>query len=163
MGPELHKSTTSRLPQHFVATAYVVDGAKVLLVHHRKIGLWLPAGGHIEPDEDPAEAAIREVKEETGLNVRLLGPVDEKGNGDGVRMLPTPHHLQIEQIAEGPHEHIDFVYVGTPISGQLERNPESIDVRWFTGDELDTASHMDANVRHFAHQILEESRAPEGR
>jgi 8-oxo-dGTP pyrophosphatase MutT (NUDIX family) len=42
------------------------------LVWHPRLGCWLPAGGHVEPDETPAQAGIREVMEETGLDVTLV-------------------------------------------------------------------------------------------
>ena len=48
---------------------------KVLLHLHRKLGMWLPPGGHIERDEIPDDAAVREVFEETGLNVELVRQV----------------------------------------------------------------------------------------
>ena len=46
---------------------------KVLLHHHRKLEMWLPPGGHIERDELPDDAAVREVWEETGIRVVLVG------------------------------------------------------------------------------------------
>ena len=51
----------------FVATGFIADKGQVLLILHRKLGLWLPPGGHIEKDETPEEALHREVLEETGL------------------------------------------------------------------------------------------------
>ena len=48
---------------------YIFDGEKVLLVHNKKLDLWLPVGGHIEKDETPDDALLREVKEETGLEL----------------------------------------------------------------------------------------------
>lgn len=157
----IHKREGSRLPRHFVATAYVVDQGRVLLVHHRKIGLWLPAGGHLEEGEDPAEAAVREVQEETGLKVRILSKVALDGHGDGVRVLPTPHHLQIERIEEGPHEHIDLVFVCKVVSGRVRKNAESLEVRWFTPEDIENSTLMDKNVRHFAKAILSETTEPE--
>ena len=46
---------------------------KILLHFHRKLGMWLPPGGHIEQGELPDNAAVREVLEETGLEVELVG------------------------------------------------------------------------------------------
>src|SRR5256886_11095557 len=46
---------------------------KVLLIHHRKLDKWLPLGGHIELDEDPEQAALREAKEESGFDIELMG------------------------------------------------------------------------------------------
>jgi 8-oxo-dGTP pyrophosphatase MutT (NUDIX family) len=57
-----------------VATAYVVRGDKTLLLKHRKLGMWLPPGGHVEPGETPDEAVRREVREETGLEIDFVEP-----------------------------------------------------------------------------------------
>jgi 8-oxo-dGTP pyrophosphatase MutT (NUDIX family) len=57
----------------FTVAIFVVQEAKVLLIHHRKLNRWLPLGGHIELDEDPEFAALREAREESGLEVELIG------------------------------------------------------------------------------------------
>lgn len=57
---------------HFTASAVVIEEGHILLVHHRRIGAWLPPGGHIDDGELPHEAAIREVFEETGVRVAVL-------------------------------------------------------------------------------------------
>jgi 8-oxo-dGTP pyrophosphatase MutT (NUDIX family) len=78
---------------------FVVQQAKVLLVHHRTLGKWLPLGGHIELDEDPEQAALREVREESGLDVELLGerpPTTEPGT----RALLAPRFLDIHRISD---------------------------------------------------------------
>jgi 8-oxo-dGTP pyrophosphatase MutT (NUDIX family) len=75
----------STLPTHVTASAVVIDPARdlVLLHRHRRLGLWLQPGGHIEPGEDAACAALRETREETGLRAAhpeagpLIGHVDE--------------------------------------------------------------------------------------
>lgn len=63
-------------PKHLVSYFAVVDNAHILLVDHKNAQLWLPSGGHVEPDEDPRCTVVREVKEELGLNVALeaIGP-----------------------------------------------------------------------------------------
>jgi 8-oxo-dGTP pyrophosphatase MutT (NUDIX family) len=66
----------------FTVAIFVVQQAQVLLVHYRALDKWLPLGGHIELDEDPEQAALREVREESGLDVELLGersPTTEPG------------------------------------------------------------------------------------
>jgi 8-oxo-dGTP pyrophosphatase MutT (NUDIX family) len=80
---------------------------------HVKLGMWLPPGGHCEPNEDPVQAAIREAKEETGLDVRIIPP---PGLLDVERpqVLPPPEVILIEDIvrADQPfHQHIDHVYI----------------------------------------------------
>lgn len=60
--------------RHFTASAVVLDDQdRVLLVHHNKIGLYLYPGGHVDPNEAPAEAALREVLEETGVKAVVVG------------------------------------------------------------------------------------------
>jgi 8-oxo-dGTP diphosphatase len=61
---------------HLVSYFVPVDAAaqEVLLVEHRKSGLWLPPGGHLEPGEDPWDAAVRECREELGIQAEPLLP-----------------------------------------------------------------------------------------
>lgn len=63
-------------PQHLVAYFLLVDPAarRVLLVDHRQAGLWLPSGGHVEPDEHPRATVSRELREELGLEATFLAP-----------------------------------------------------------------------------------------
>jgi 8-oxo-dGTP diphosphatase len=63
-------------PKHLAAYAAFQDEAdgSILLVDHRRSGLWLPAGGHVEPGEDPADAAEREAAEELGADATFLDP-----------------------------------------------------------------------------------------
>jgi 8-oxo-dGTP pyrophosphatase MutT (NUDIX family) len=95
----------------FTVAVFVVHRGAVLLHRHRKLDRWLPPGGHIEPNELPDEAAIREVLEESGVTARLVGPsaiaVDEPGQP---RQLCRPAGIQVATIAPG-HEHIDLVYL----------------------------------------------------
>jgi 8-oxo-dGTP pyrophosphatase MutT (NUDIX family) len=97
--------------RHFTVAVFVVNAGAVLLHYHRKLGKWLPPGGHIEDDELPDDAAVREVLEETGIQARLVGqrglPIDEP------RQLVVPAGVQVERIYPG-HEHVDLVYFAVP-------------------------------------------------
>ncbi len=99
----------------FTVAVFVVDRGRVLLHRHRKLDRWLPPGGHIEPDELPDDAARREVLEESGVSIRLVGPspiaVDEPGQP---KQLCRPAGIQLATIAPG-HEHIDLVYLAEAI------------------------------------------------
>ena len=81
------------------ATVYVINDGKVLLHLHKKYKTWFPLGGHIEADEFPHEAAIREVKEESGFDVTLLetefAPEIELAR---VERIPAPFCLLHEGI-----------------------------------------------------------------
>lgn len=140
----------------FTVSLFVVDGDRVLLVHHRRLGRWLPLGGHIELDEDPEQAALREGREESGLDLELLGerpPV----SGEGTRALIGPRFLDIHRIS-GTHEHIGLIYWARPRSGTLALAAEEHhDIRWVSASELDLLDPpVSAAVRWYALQALAE-------
>ena len=62
--------------KHLVSYFAVLDGENILLVDHKNAQLWLPSGGHVEPDEDPRITVVRELKEELGLDIAVaaVGP-----------------------------------------------------------------------------------------
>src|SRR5260370_36093296 len=120
----------------FTVAIFVVRDHKILLIHHRKLDKWLPLGGHIELDEDPEIAAIREAKEESGLDVELLGerpPTTEPGT----RALIAPRFLDIHRITD-THEHIGLIYWARPKNGSLTlASLEHHDIRWCSSEDLD--------------------------
>ena len=50
--------------RHFTATGFVVDGSRTLLHWHKRLEQWMPPGGHIELNEDPVQAVLREIEED---------------------------------------------------------------------------------------------------
>ena len=144
------------ITRHFTATTFVVCQDKVLLHLHKKLGIWLPAGGHIDRDELPEEAARREVREETGLDVDLYQPESPIDFGDDEAVeLHRPVHLLLENINPF-HQHIDFIYYARTDSFDL--NPDSgetTNLRWFQQHELtDTDLPMPGNVKALALEAL---------
>ena len=120
--------------RHFTASAYVVQDGKVLLHYHEKVHLVLPPGGHIEANETPAQSAVREVEEETGLKVTIL-PLETEPTYISSRTTPSPRLIQIEDIddpVEGQHEHIDFIFYCIPVG--LVREPSGW--YWFSPKDL---------------------------
>ena len=95
---------------------FVVWEGKVLLHHHRKLGMWLPPGGHIEKNELPDAAAVREVLEETGLDVELVG--ERREDVEDPVQLHRPAGVQLENIGPG-HQHIDLIYFATLERGKV--------------------------------------------
>jgi 8-oxo-dGTP pyrophosphatase MutT (NUDIX family) len=119
--------------RHFTVAVFVVFEGNVLLHFHRKLGMWLPPGGHIEKDELPDEAAIREVFEETGIKVELVGERREDVT-DPVQ-LHRPAGVQLEDIGPG-HQHIDLIYFAKP-RGPVEIHPDCTEdkVGWYDPDD----------------------------
>ncbi len=120
----------------FTVAIFVVTGGKVLVIHHRKLDKWLPLGGHVELDEDPEQAALREAREESGLEVELLGERPPT-TGAGTRALIAPRFLDIHRITD-THEHIGMIYWARPKNGALALSAaEHHDIRWCSAKELD--------------------------
>jgi len=134
----------------FTVAIFVVHDKKILVIHHRKLDKWLPLGGHIELDEDPEQAALREAKEESGLDVELLGERPPT-TSPGTRALIAPRFLDIHRISD-THEHIGMIYWARPVGSSrcddrtpqrsVPTNPilataEHHDIRWCSADELE--------------------------
>jgi 8-oxo-dGTP pyrophosphatase MutT (NUDIX family) len=140
----------------FTVCIFVVRDKKVLLIHHRKLDKWLPLGGHVELDEDPEQAALRETKEESGLEVELLGERPAT-TGPGTRALIAPRFLDIHRI-NATHEHIGMIYWARPKNGTVSlAAAEHHDIRWCSAGQLDALQPpIPAAVRWYALKALEE-------
>lgn len=127
------------LKKHFTASAVIIKEEKVLLVYHKKLNVWLYPGGHIEENESPDETVVREVMEETGLTVEIIGEKDETladASAD-VSVLHHPYAMLCELV--GDHYHSDMVYL-CRIKGdtQLKHDARESDAISFFGfDDLD--------------------------
>ena len=146
----------------FTVAIFVVHDGKVLLIHHRQLDKWLPLGGHIELDEDPEQAALREAREESGLDVELLGerpPTTEPGT----RALIAPRFLDIHRI-NATHEHIGMIYWARPRDhrGAVQlATEEHHDIRWCSDGELERLQPAMSNaVKWYCHQALAEVSRP---
>lgn len=139
--------------RHFTATGIVLHQDMVLLIEHAKLKWWLPPGGHIDPDEDPVQAVLREVREETGLECEIVSPVPFAH--DAVQVLPPPFTILVEDVPEGGEtvQHIDCIYVLRPVSDPAAvtaREEEVTSVRWVPVSEVDdlyTAPEVPALIR----------------
>ena len=129
--------------RHFVATIYAVHDGAVALHEHDKLEMWLPAGGHLDRDELPHEAALRETEEELGFAVDLVAP-QEAITSETVRSIPQPQHFLVEDInvhanGEVGHQHVDFIFYGAAPSRDIQPDPgeqPAEDWTWFTAEEL---------------------------
>lgn len=109
---------------HVTGSAIVRDaGGRVVLHRHKRLGIWLQPGGHLDPGESPAEAAVRETLEETGLRATHPGG------------RPRLVHVDVHPGPRG-HLHLDLRYLLEPDGAVLAPAAgESPDVAWFTSGE----------------------------
>ena len=143
--------SSNRTGRHFTVAVFVVWEGKVLLHFHRKLEMWLPPGGHIERDELPDQAAVREVLEETGLRVELVGEKRED-IADPVQ-LHRPAGVQLENIGLG-HQHIDLIYFAKPLdSTGIHRNYSEEKVGWYDPEDWDSMC-VNAEVRGWCERAL---------
>lgn len=139
--------------RHFTATTYVVNDGATALHEHDRLGIHLPPGGHVERDELPHEAAIREVREEIGLEAELVADRADVETPNG-RPLPEPAHQLLYDIDVHPdgsvsHQHIDHLYYARVPSRRIDPNGDGeADAEawsWYTPEEL-RAGGFDADV-----------------
>lgn len=143
----------------YTADVFVVHKDKVLLRMHDKYRMWLAVGGHIELDEDPTQAAVREVKEEVGLEVELAGHVPEYGGEkDGYIELIAPRYMNIHDISD-THRHLSLVYFARSNSDDVR--PSGADVsnewKWLSRGELEKNElGIKNSIRFYALEALRE-------
>jgi 8-oxo-dGTP diphosphatase len=113
-------------PQHLVSYFALVDGDYLLLVDHINAGLWLPSGGHVEPEEHPQDTVRRELREELGLPAEFLH--------DGPLFLTVTDTVG----RTGGHTDVSLWYV--VVGNRSERidfdNAEFHEINWFHRAEV---------------------------
>jgi ADP-ribose pyrophosphatase YjhB (NUDIX family) len=146
--------------RHYTATTYVVEGDAVALHEHEGLGKWLPPGGHVDRDELPHEAALREVREETGLDVELVAPVDDIASATS-EPLPQPQHFHLADVNVHDefvgHQHVDFVYYARAETRAIDpaAGEQSADAwAWATAADL-SADRFDADVAEIGRRAIE--------
>ena len=83
---------------------YIIDEDRVLLIEHKKLGLWLPVGGHIDPNETPDQAMVREAKEEVGLDIKLLQiPIEIPVIKPVIKHTALPFYCNIHKVKDHDH------------------------------------------------------------
>ncbi|MDQ3077121.1 MAG: NUDIX domain-containing protein [bacterium] len=137
----------------FVVEVFIVHENKVLLRLHDKYRIWLSIGGHIELDEDPNQAALREVKEEVGLTIQLLDTrskeLVEKSEGE----LIAPMFLKRHNI-NADHEHVVMTYFATADSDMIIPESETDQWKWVTKEDLKSMD-LKPDIRIYAERALE--------
>jgi 8-oxo-dGTP pyrophosphatase MutT (NUDIX family) len=138
----------TRLAGHFTGSAWLVsaDGCRVLLTHHRKLGIWVQPGGHADGDADLARVALKEAQEESGLS--------------GLRLEPELFDIDCHWIpARGDvpgHWHYDARYVVRAGADEdFVVSEESHALAWREIGELVGDAGVDLSLRRMAGKWLE--------
>jgi 8-oxo-dGTP pyrophosphatase MutT (NUDIX family) len=142
----------------YTVEVFIVHKNKVLFRYHDKYNLWLSVGGHIELDENPNEAAVREVKEEVGLDVVLhdkLRPFmhDE----ENYKELIPPYFMNIHKVSD-THRHVTLNYFATSDSDHVveESHDKSGKCKWMTKEEIEADDEIHYMKKIYALRALEE-------
>jgi len=141
----------------FTVGFLIVHDDKVLLVNHPRYDKWLPPGGHIELHEDPEEALLREIEEETGLAVTILSdrlPFESPGT----KSILQPAYVDVHE-ANPPHKHIGLMYFVCAKTAQARLSDEHTDIKWFAAEELhDLRYKLSRAIIFYAEAALEKAR-----
>ncbi len=107
--------------EHVTASSFVLSSRGIVLHRHKHLGIWVQPGGHVDPGEDPAQAALRETEEEAGIAARHLAP-------------PLLIHVNTHDGPRG-HLHHDcrWLLVAEPV-GFSPGDGESSEIDWFLPD-----------------------------
>jgi 8-oxo-dGTP pyrophosphatase MutT (NUDIX family) len=131
---DIQRMIDEEVQRFLCVTVYVVNQEnKFLMLLNRKLNKWVPAGGKVDRNETPDDAAVRECFEETGINIKLCGPKTPVDGG-----LFCPYGVQLNTIKPQVRDHVDLIYLGCPEEGQeLKRSErEASDIGWFSLDEV---------------------------
>ena len=114
---------------------YIIHNDKVLLIHHKKLNLWLPVGGHIDKNETPDIAIKREIKEEVNLDIEIIGTSPVLLVGNAKENLALPFHTNLHSV--GDHDHYGLFYLCSPNNpDDLCHNDEVKGAEWFSKEDL---------------------------
>lgn len=136
------------------ATVYVINDGRVLLHMHKKYNTWFAVGGHLEPDELPHEAALREVKEETGLDVELVGDITHTRDIGRVERVTQPFCIYHE--GDVTEQFLDFIYIAVAKTDSLcPATGESEHLRWFGRKEIEDSDEIKIHIKSTALAVFD--------
>ncbi|MCK2217586.1 NUDIX hydrolase [Actinomadura sp. ATCC 31491] len=147
-GAPLYRTRRPDIPDpHLVSYFVALDGeGDLLLVHHRKSGLWLPSGGHVEPDEDPWDTVVRECQEE--LHTAAV-PSPLTG--------PRPFFLTSTRTrGPSPHTDVSLWYVLEVEAITSYDRREFAGIRWLSPRRTldEPLDRLDPHMHRFAGKLL---------
>jgi 8-oxo-dGTP pyrophosphatase MutT (NUDIX family) len=167
------------------ASGFLVHEGKVLLIKHKKLGIWLAPGGHTEEEELPHESAEREFWEETGVKVRAVSAAKMLRNVGKTSYHPVPFAVNLhwisrenykarlkntdptkrvssEKWSRGCEQHVVLVYLVEPVDGiEFKQNVEETDgISWFGLEDLKNIETI-PEIKEEAQYALEHTGAKE--
>lgn len=127
---------------------YIFNDNKVLLIHHNKLDLWLPVGGHIDENETPDQALQREIKEEVNLDIEIIGKSSVPLVGNAKKNLALPFHTNLHSV--GDHDYYGLFYLcKVKNAEELKINKELKGAEWFSKEDLQQEK-VPEDVKHIA-------------
>lgn len=128
------------MERHLTVSGFVVHQERVALYWHRKLGMWLPSGGHIEANEDPVQTTLRELREEFQIEAEVLHLSPRFDYSGGPAQLEAPHAVLDCWALD--HWHVDLVYFCRHVSGfpGVSEDPEN-PILWLDVEALQRGSH----------------------
>lgn len=156
----------------YTSAGFLINEGKILLVKHKKLGLWLAPGGHVEDGEMPHQAAEREFWEEAGVKVKavnkiLTGDIDSEYLPNPIltnlhwisqenykaRLKDPKNYKKAEKWSKGCEQHLCFIFLVEAVDSlEFKQNLEECDgIGWFTPEEvqeLETTKDIKAEVAY---------------
>lgn len=149
--PHIHKDID------FTVAGGIVNRGRIALVHHRKLRRWLLPGGHVELTEDPDQALLREIYEETGLRPKdlIFLTAKPKVKSRGTKFLHTPNFIDIHRISKS-HRHVVLVYFLVSKTDRLRPAPaEHFALRWAGKNQLEELQpKLSPQIKFYCHGAL---------
>ena len=143
------------IKNHFTATGIVFNARReILMIRHNKLKVWLPPGGHIQDNELPDDAVLREIFEETGVMAEIVPNRKKLDLADSHCLeLEVPFVILLEDIeGDGTHNHIDMVYICRAVTEDLIlQEGEVHGIGWFSYDQamkLKTFENVTKTITH---------------
>lgn len=138
--------------------AFIVHKNKVLLRMHDKYNMWLAVGGHVELDEDPNQAVLREIKEEVGLEVTLWDGnkklIEEDMQKFNRLELVPPVGMNIHDVSP-THQHMSMVFLASSQTDEVIPESPTDEWKWLTREELEVMEDLLPDIKFYAALALE--------
>ncbi len=137
-----------------VVAGFVLHNNKLLFIKHKKLGVLLPPGGHIEENETPDDALQREIKEELDLNIAILGTQNLPCVGKMIKNLAVPFYVNVHNV--GDHNHCCLFYLCTVLSNKIKHNEKELDgFCWLDESEIENHKQIPEDVKNIAKLAFE--------